>query len=475
MDTDSPEGWLASLGAAQPRYATMPTPGAKHELEPARKVAALLKRPHLPWQDFVTRVATEKLPDGSYRYQVVLITVPRQSGKTTILVGILTSRGIMFPGRRAFTTAQTGKDARERLFDLADALTASPLKNRVQVHRAAGSPRITLPTGSRISSFSPSPESLHGYTPDDVLLDEIFAFDDAEGSLLMGAITPAQQTVRDRQLLMCSTAGTADSTFLAAWIEKGRAATKDPDSRIAYFEWSLDDGLDPFDPANWDWHPGLAGGLITKADIAAAAETMTRSEFIRAFMNRPTLTKQDEVFNLKAWDAGKATLSDPVRSKVAVAWEVAYDRSRAAVVAAWRDGRDVHVKVLRNGSGTHWLPSALEEIYAANPLVVGADKYAQNNVILGELEVSIPDIDIKMLTPQGIQTGCAGFKARVEDKTIKHTGDTALQTAVAEAVSRPMGEGWALSHKSPPEVVAAVVAVRLLEDTKAEVQPSLHF
>lgn len=475
MDNDSPEYWLGRLGAAQPRYATMPTPGALHELDAARKTAAILGKPLLPWQEFVIRVLTEKLPSGAYRYRVAVVTVPRQSGKTTTLMFVLTSRGIKHVGRRAFMTAQTGKDARERLFDLSDTLHASPIGSRVFTHRAAGAPKITLPGGSRINAFSPTPESLHGYTPHDVLLDEIFSLDDAEGSLLIGAITPAQQTIRDRQLLMCSTAGTADSTFLAEQVERGRSAVNEADSQMAYFEWSLADGLDPFDPTNWDFHPGLQGGLIEKADIAAAAETMTRSEFIRSFMNRPTLTKQDEVFSLKLWEGGKATLSEPVRSKVAVAWEVSYDRSRAAVVAAWRDGKDVHVKVLRNGSGTHWLPSVLEEIHAVNPLALGADKYAQNNVILSELEQSIPDATVKMLTPEGIKTACASFKARIEDKTLKHTGDSALRTAVAEAISRPMGEGWALSHKTPPECVAAVVAVRLLEDTKAELQPLLTF
>lgn len=468
------ENFLEALGAAQPRYATLPTAGADHELAAVELVAKLRNKPLLPWQRLVVRVATEKTAFGQYRYRTVVITVPRQSGKTVLVFNLDIARGIKYPHAKSFYTAQSGKDARERLFDAADDLQASAIGSKVTVHRAAGAPRITLPTGSRIHSFSPTPESLHGYTPRTVTLDEIFAFSDAEGALLLGAITPAQQTVKDRQLVMTSTAGTSDSTFLADWVFRGREATQDPDTQIAYFEWSLADGLDPFDPANWDFHPGLQGGLITKDDIAAAAETMSRGEFIRAYMNRPTVQKSDAVFDTQKWAKLKADLSTPRRSQVAIGFEVNYDRSRAAVVAAWKHNGQVHLKVLRNGSGTGWLAPTLEALSDARPLSIGADRYAQNMALISELHDELRE-QIQTFTPEHIKTGCASFKAKIEDGTVNHTGDTALAQAVAEAQSRPMGEGWALSHKSPPEVTAAVVAVRLLALSREESQPLIEF
>ncbi|MCV7538403.1 terminase large subunit, partial [Micrococcus luteus] len=281
---------LEALGSAQPLYYTRPDDSARHDLEKIEKVAALLGQKLLPWQRFVARVATELTPDGAYRYPVVLLCVPRQSGKTTLFRTRLAARCLSRPHVKAFATAQTGKDATERLFELSDAIETSRIGKTIKVRRAAGTSRITFHNGSKIQAFSPTPESLHGYTPNIVFLDEIFSFTQMQGDLLMGAITPAMQTVKDRQLLMCSTKGTQDSTFLNDWIEKGRQATQDPDSQIAYFEWSLADDLDPFDPANWDFHPGLAGGLITKADIQQASETISKGEFTRAYMNRPTQT-----------------------------------------------------------------------------------------------------------------------------------------------------------------------------------------
>lgn len=306
-----------------------------------------------------------------------------------------------------------------------------------------------------------------------MFLDEIFSYSQMQGDLLLGAITPAQQTVKDRQLLMCSTKGTQESTFLNAWIEKGRQSVTDPDSGIAYFEWSLEDGLDPFDSANWDFHPGLAGGLITKADIEQASSTISKGEFTRAYMNRPTVAA-DTLFNVSRWNELRGTLSTPTRSEVAIAYEVAHDRSRAAVVGAWRDGQTTCIKVLRTGAGTDWLPDALLRLQDARPRVIGADRYPQNLVIADQLNAQ-HEFPLHLLKPEGVKTGSVSLKAHIEDGTIRHDGHARLTAAVSMAQSRPMGEGWALSHKSEPEVVAAMVAARLLDEAKPESKPIIYF
>lgn len=470
---DTPESWLATLGDAQPLYATAPTPGARNELAKVEKVAAALKTPLLPWQRYFIRVATELNPDGTYRYRNVVLTVPRQSGKTTVVRALYATRALINKNRKSFIFAQTGKDSRERLFELAEQLTNSPIGKQIKVRRAAENPNILFPTGSKIQSFPPTAESTHGYNFSDAFLDEIFAFDDATGSNLLGAIVPAMQTHKDRQVIFVSTKGTPNSTFLNGWIAKGRDAVSDPDAGIAYFEWALEDGLDAFDSSNWDFHPGLQGGLITKDDIQSATN-MGKGEFTRAYMNRQTET-MEAVLDLAKWNELQGALTVPRRSEVAIAFEVSYDRSRAAIVAAWKDGKTTQTKVLMNNTGTSWLQPALEELSAARPLAVGADKYAQNAVIADALIADNPDIKLKLLKPEDIKTGSVSFKARIEDGTIRHDGHLALKTAVSSAQTRPMGEGWVFSHKSEPELIAAVVACRLLDETKAESQPLVVF
>ncbi|WP_144659044.1 terminase large subunit domain-containing protein [Paenarthrobacter nicotinovorans] len=474
---DTPEHWLASLGLAQPLYATAPTPGARNELAKVEKVAAALKTPLLPWQRYFIRVATELNPDGTYRYRSVVLTVPRQSGKTTVIRALYATRALTNRNRKSFIFAQTGKDAKERLFELSEQLTQSPVGKQIRTRRAAENPTIIFPTGSKIQSFPPTAESTHGYNFSDAFLDEIFAFDDSTGTKLMGAIVPAMQTHKDRQICLVSTKGTPDSTFLNGWIKKGREAVQNPDAPIAYFEWALADGLDAFDPDNWDFHPGLQGGLITKEDIESAATNqtdMSKGEFTRGFMNRQTETLE-AVLDLPRWNALQGVLTTPKRSEVAIAYEVSFDRSKSAIVAAWKDGKTTQTRVLMNGAGTDWLQPALESLADARPMVIGADKYPQNLVIADSLNQDNPDLKLKMLTPEGAKTGAVSFKARIEDGTIRHDGHNALRTAISTAQTRPMGEGWCFSHKSEPELLAAVVACRLLDETKAEVAPMMYF
>ena len=55
------------------------------------EIARLLGTPFMPWQRQVADVALELLPDGSFAYREVIVTVPRQQGKTTM---VLVARGL---------------------------------------------------------------------------------------------------------------------------------------------------------------------------------------------------------------------------------------------------------------------------------------------------------------------------------------------------------------------------------------------
>lgn len=476
---------LGALGEAQPTYATRPTPGAVHDLKAVRLAAGLTGTPLMPWQTLVARVATERLPPRAtgepapYRYPVIVLTVPRQAGKTTLMRSVLTSRAIMNRNRVAFYTAQTGKDASARWKDLVSAIEDGPLAPHVHKLMGAGAQSLTFPTGSTIAPFAPTPKSLHGYTPHDVFCDEVFAHDAQQGSDLMGAIKPAQVTLPDRQLWLVSTKGNAYSGFLNEWIDKGRAAIDDPDSGIAFFEWSADPSMDLYDPRAWGFHPAL-GHTITREDLAEAANVVPRGEWERAYMNLQTSTAETFV-PLPVWDA----LADdpeaaPPWSEVAVGVEVAADGSRSAVVGAWQDAEGwVQVKVIRSAPSHQWLWDwTREHIVGHRPRAFGADKAGQTRVFTDAARTAL-DLDISELTAGDFATACAAFKTRILDGTIRHDGSPALRSSIEAAATRPLGESWAFSRTRSagpiPELIAAVVAVRLLEQAEAPSKPSIRF
>ena len=68
-------------------------------------------KPLMPWQQGVLDVGLEIDVDGQFCYSLVLVTVPRQSGKTTAFGAVMDHRAIKIPHARVWFTMQTAKDA----------------------------------------------------------------------------------------------------------------------------------------------------------------------------------------------------------------------------------------------------------------------------------------------------------------------------------------------------------------------------
>lgn len=457
------------LGTAVPAFATRPTPGACHELAMVEKVAAALGTPLLPWQRLVARVATEHDPKtGIYRYPMVIVTVPRQSGKTTLIRALFLARCLRYKRRSFAVFAQTGKDARQRLMDLADQVEDAVFAKRMKINRGQTNPSITATnSGSRILSFAPTAESTHGWTFDGALIDELFAFEEDQAEHVMGALIPSMATKPHQQTYLVSTKGTAASVYLNARIDDGRTASIDPTSSLAFFEWSLADGLDGFDPGNWGFHPGVSAGLIGPDVLTAASRSLSKGEFLRAFCNITTVGTED-VLSADKWRAQAGPLPDPPTARtLSYGYEVAKNGARAAVVAAWRDeGGRMNVRLVASQPGVDWLRPMLMELARTRPRALAADRFQQNTVVHDEVlrESKLWDRYFSTLAAPEWSTACAGFKQRFDAGTLRHENDPALTRGVLGATTASMGrDSWKFSHESPPELLAMVVAVRLAD------------
>lgn len=473
------EELLADLGDAQPAYFTKPTPGAPNDLKKVEVVARALGKPLIPWQRLAARIQTERRIDDPrrYRWPIVIITTPRQVGKTTFYGAAQTQKCIMQPNRQAFYTAQTGKDARARWKDLVKLLTSkdSPLRRDITVRLSAGDPQILFSNGSTIAPFAPTPESLHGYTPHDVGIDEGFAFDEAQGDELLGAVGPAQQNVKDRQLVIFSTAGNADSTWLRKLIERARASVDDPGAGIAFLEFSMPVGVDMWDPESWKFHPGL-GHLFDLDDLAQlAADHRDKPQvWLRAFMNTWS-EEADEppILSPEQIEAVQTVQTPPAGglANVCLAYEAAHDRSRAAIAAAWIDpstGKPA-IRIAERLSEVRDLAPAIAAQVSRGPKHWGADDAGPTRDTTDQLRVD--GLEPEVLGARDFATATDAFIARVKDKQISLDSDPYLEQAIADAVLRTMGQGVALDRwksRGPiPELIAAVVALRLLENAPA--------
>ena len=257
------------------------------------QIAASLGKPFMPWQQHVADVAMEIDPvTGLLAYREVVVTVPRQSGKTTLLLAVMVHRALGFRLPQVITyTAQSRIKAREKWEDEhIPILERSPLKSLFRVRKTTGNEAILWQNGSRHGIESTTEKAGHGPTLDLGVIDEAFAHVDSRAEQ---AFKPAMITRPSPQLLVCSTAGTPKSVYLRGKVNAGRVRSEmgSADS-VAYFEWSAPDDADPADPATWRaCMPALGivradGTGITETTIAAELESMELPDFRRAYLNQ---------------------------------------------------------------------------------------------------------------------------------------------------------------------------------------------
>lgn len=490
--------YFAALGDAQPLYCTRPTPGAPHDGRAFVKVARALGHEPLPWQVLFARIAGERRIDDprQYRYKRVIFTGPRQIGKTVGLGDLLTTRGLRNPGRRSFYTAQTGKDASARWRDLIDKASSSAiLRDHVQVRLAAGSQSLTLPTGSTIAPFAPTPKSLHGYTPDDVAVDELGLFDRAVAADLMAAVGPAQMTRRSRQLLLLSTRGDDRGDYFEDVVDEGRAAVAAQAAGeqvdTALIEFALPAGLDPHDPASWVFHPAV-GHTITIDDLAQLHDLYADepNTWLRGFMNLRTLVALQHALDPALLVDCYGAQTPPPAGDLVLGYEVAIDRSRSAIWAAWADpatGRPA-ARLVADGPGAEWLAPAVARARAElRPRAIGADDGGPTRDVTDDLRArewwAAPDEgDLQILGARDFATGCDALRDSIrrhelllDPQAIGHLVDDA-----DNAVTRSMGQGWAwdrVKSRGPiADLVALTVAARLNDHAPAPApSPEVYF
>lgn len=472
-----------TLAGAAPRYATPATPGRPNDGKRAEALARALGRPFMPWQSYVARVATERLPDPArcgacagtwsdrahvcpYAYPVVVVSVPRQSGKTLLLTVLLVLRCIREDFHQAFYTAQTGKDARARWQDMAKLVTSSPLRSTVRIRRSQGSERLEFPNGSILQVFAPTPDSLHGYTPPTVAVDEAFAQDERHGDELEGAIEPAQQTLPHRQLWIVSTRGDLDSVWLDRWLEKGRAAVPG----VALFDWGAGEHHDPRDPAHvLEFHPavGLPAGLGNGTTVdTIVSSKLSEAAYERAYANRPTQGGDLRRIGSHEWAQLGSEQEPPGDAPLVLTYDVSHDRSASTISVTWTDssGKLQH-KLVRWELGVSWVAATVAD-YARrwNVKVVAADDTGPAREVTAQLrrmagsEAPAVARDPRVLTTRELTVAWGELLELVRVQGFGHDANGHLADAAAAVVVRPLLDSEAPSRRYSPGDIAPLIA-----------------
>lgn len=424
-------------------------------------------------------VGCEIDPDtGLPAYREIVITVPRQSGKTTLFLAWQINRCLAprwrHPQRSAFT-AQSGKDARDKWLDeLYPLIDGSPLKQFVrQMTRGMGNEYVSWKTGSLIRLLSTSSSSGHSKTLHQAVLDEIWH--DADDRREQG-LRPAMITMQDAQLLVCSTAGTATSVVYNRKVAIGRKAVEaDKDHGIAYFEYSAPDGWNPADEESYlGFMPALCpnppchcgeddGGwrhTVTFDAVRAEREAMDPPEFARAYGNIPTPSLVEQPIDVDRF----AALVVPYRRRRAVQpvffADVSPGMRSAAIGIAHLVRDEPHAELADHRLGTDWFVTRCKQLRKRYP---EATWCVEGQGAIGALVPKLTEtgFELTQFTASDMGRASAHLQKLVEDRTVSLVDDEAvLQEALLGAVKRDVGEGlWTWGRRKSTTDISPLVAV----------------
>lgn len=445
--------------SATPRFHT-PRDLSRRTLGPKLgRLAAAMGTPLMPWQQSAADVALEIDPDtGRFVYKRIVITVPRQSGKTTMTLALGLHRMLTTPDGKVWTTAQTGQAARERFIgDLVPAATRL-LGGAIEVKRGAGDTRMTFPAiGSQMRPHPPNDEYLHGEQSDLNMIDEPWALSEVKADALIQAFKPTQSTRPNAQTVWLSTMGDANSTFWHRLVDQARAGT---DSRTAIFDWGLPEADDPADvEAVIAAHPAV--GYTIEAEVVRDAHAeMKPAEFARAYANHRTATRvavfdSDTLKRVFHTDA-TMTAGCPVAFGVATSW----DRRRSVIAAAGFDGSGLPVvEIIDTRPGSGWVTDRLIQLHSHNPLAILVDARSPASTIATDPAatdiITIPD-------SRAVASGTASFLDHIAAGTISLSFDAELAASFDVLTLRFVGDlGQMIDRKHSAGSVAHIEAAML--------------
>lgn len=445
----------------------------------------------MPWQRHVADVALELDGDGELAYTEVNLTVPRQSGKTTLiraktvyrLVGLARTMG---PQRSTYT-AQTRHAARKKLEqDFAEALRRAQGFREVaharQLPRNPTEWRLSLNNGYEHIRFgggsywqidAPTRSGGHGDTLDDGTIDEAFAHetDDVET-----AMSPAMATRWGRQLWVLSTAGDAKSKYLWRKVKAGRSATENGDhGSVAYFEWSAPDGAEAGDPAVWAACSPALGHTISIGFLAGEWEKAQRKgqegidAFRRSYLNQwPEVPVLDDdlvdavqAIPAEAW-AQARTPDVGIDGPAGFALDVSEDRAWSSFAAAGRSTADpdaVAVEVVDARRGTGWVADRAKDLCARWGGELLLAKGSPAAALAADLVAA--GVPVREVSTEDQAKACGVFYDAVVTGRLHHRGQGVLDVAVAGATQRHMNDTWLWSRRRSSVDISPLVAVTL--------------
>lgn len=429
-------------GWAEPLYATQRTDRPTYG-ELVERVAVELGEPLMDWQREVAYRALEyDSVTGKPAYRTVTLTIPRQNGKTQLILSVMVARSLLWgSAQNTVFAAQTGKDVRGKWKkDLLPKIQGSPLKSLIKrAYMSDGDTNLLWKNGSRINMVDNTPTAGHGMTLDLVMLDEAMAHKDDTPETAFGSTIATRPFA---QIWNVSTAGTPESTYLLQKVSAGRAAVNSGLTEgTAYFEWGVPEDEDPYDVEVLRNRFPAWGVTIDEEYVLWAQNEFSDGVYRRNIGNQWTDT-EERVIPTEWWQAVAKTYHKADKPGV-VAIDARADRSRAVIVRADAN-RNIQRVAVR--PGVNWVVGEFfDKIPKTAPVAV-----AKSGPVSGVADdLAAAGYTVTRLDGLDVRKACTRFYDDIADNKLRVHKDDEFDIAVKSAVKRLSEDSWVWHRDAP--------------------------
>ena len=416
------------------------------------------------WQDGAGRIILSKNADGAYATSVggVVISIPRQVGKTFLLGAMVFALCLLCPGLTVIWTAhrlRTAAETFQSMQGLAKRRKIAPHVEKIVL--GSGDEEIQFKNRSRILFGARERGFGRGFSMVDVLV-----FDEAQ-ILTENAIddmVPATNQAPNPLLLFTGTPPKPSDPSEVFEAKRAKALAGDSEG-MAYIEFSADEDADPDDPSQWSKaNPSFPRRTPAQA-IRRMRENLTDDSFMREALGVWDTSKTNAVIDSHSWGLCADPASMAV-DRLVLAVDVAPDRSMASVaLAGLRADGLWHVELDEHRQGADWVPGWLEQRCERNRLhAVVLDE--KNGLVERRNDrpfVVGTNIAVTLASAEGqdMAIACAKFFDTVMAERLKHTDQPQVNVALSVARKRPLAGGWAWNRKNTTSDITPVVACTL--------------
>lgn len=457
-----------------------------------------------PWQEYVLRGALGERQDGRWSAFRTCLVVPRQNGKNAILEARELAGLLLFGEKVIVHTAHEFKTANNSMVALMNRIKACELIDYVRGgvgvsadtdirdidgFKTGNQPSIAMKNGHVLQFAARSSGSGRGFTGDLVVLDEAYALKASEMAALLPTMS-AKSINGNPQLWFTSSAGMPESDLLAGLREQGMSKSAD---RLAYFEWSAEDGAEMTDKDSWYQANPALGYRISEEYVNDEYESFMAAdaseEFKRERLGIWAKLGGESVFSAGVW----AGLKDPAdmdesgepipgtgtqpSTQIVFGVEIAANRESASIaLLSFRADDMVHAEIVENRVGTSWVGTRLAELQKRwNPIATVA-------IAGGHVDSLVPSwkrdgARVKLVKFGDYVQSCGVIYDWITQGKIRHLDDEILNDAI-EGVKQTFtrdNASWYWSRKSSEvditSLVALTVAVSSLEKKTGQLRP----